>query len=310
MLYSPYMLEEKQGGEFANVERDYHRSVRVVGLRPKLLHAAFFAWALLDAALIIFFLVNVVAYVVSGSFAELRDIATIGQNAGALHDVSLARAAKPMLLGEVHVLARDTGSYDMYAEVENPNAEWYATFDYYFTAGTVHTARTEGSLMPSESRYLLGLNAASDKRPTGADLVVENFVWHRVDRHAIANTAEFLAARSNFVVDASSYSVDVELKDKSIGRSLVTLRNASAYSYGEPAFVVLLKRSGVVVGVNQVTLSNYYTSETREVNVHWFGAVPTSGSVEVVPVINYFDESMYLDPPGEISEDLRDSLEE
>lgn len=282
--------------------------MRVVGWRPKLLQAGFFAWVLLDAALVLFFLVTVVTYVVSGSFAESRSIATIGQNSGSLHVAALNRAAKPILLGDVRVLARDTGAYDLYSVIENPNSEWYATFDYYFTAGSTNSASTEGSLMPSEERYLLGLNVQAESRPNGSTLVLENVVWHRIDRHEINNTAEFLVDHGNFVVDASSYAVDVELKDDSVGRSLVTLRNNSAYSYFSPSFVVLLKRSGVIVAINQVTLSEYFSGESRDVAVHWFGTIPTSSTVEVIPTINYFDERVYMDPPGELAEDTRESF--
>src|SRR5688572_14459100 len=77
------MVEGKLKGDFANVEREYQRSVRVVDWRPKLVTAGFVLWAVLDVALIIFFVVNVVLYIVSGSFRELREVSTVAQNAGA-----------------------------------------------------------------------------------------------------------------------------------------------------------------------------------------------------------------------------------
>ncbi len=306
VLYSPYMPEEKLRADYAAVDRNYQRDLRVVGWRPKLLRAGVIAWAILDIALVGFFVVSIVVYVVSGSFQDVRDVATIARNVGVAHMVSLTRAAEPMLLGDARVLTRDQGSYDMYAVVENPNAEWYATFDYYFIAGSLTTTTTQASLMPSESRYVLGLKVAAATRPSGAELVVENVVWQRVDRHEVLDTEEFLSDHEGFTVLSSEYAPDVIFEKDTVGRSTFTIKNDTAYSYFTPTFAVLLKRGGVVVAVNQVTLSQFASGETREVIVHWFGDVPASGLVEILPQLNYFDRSVYMAPEGELGDDIRD----
>ncbi|MBI1908354.1 hypothetical protein HYS28_02970 [Candidatus Uhrbacteria bacterium] len=303
------MPEEKLRQDYAAIEKDYQRDVRIVSWRPKFVAAGYLAWALVDVALLVFFLVNVVLYVVSGSFEEAREIATMAQNVGVAREVSVARAAEPIILEDVHVLTRAQGSYDLYAIAENPNAEWYATFDYYFVAGDVTTDVTQGSLMPGESRYLLGLGVEAESRPAGASIVVDNVVWERVDRHEVTDTAEFLVDHEYFTVSGGTYAVDVELASDSVGRSTFTITNNTAYSYISPTFVVLLTRSGVVTAVNQVVLSGFETGETRDVTVHWFGAVPTNGTVEVIPAINYFDEDAYMAPPGEVQSDIRDNEE-
>ena len=162
--------------------------------------------------------------------------------------------------------------------------------------------------MPSESRYLTALNVPAASRPNGATLEVTDVVWHRIDHHSIADTAEYLAERDDFVVSNELYAADVVLAAGTVGRSTFTLKNASAYSYFSPTFTVLLKRGGVVIGINEVTLSQFATGEERAVDVHWFGDIPSSGTVEVVPMINYFDETVYTKPPADTILDPRDNI--
>lgn len=304
------MQDEKIQPQYQAIERDYQRNVRVVSLRPRLLSAALFVWALIDVALLVFFIVTVVLYVVSGSFADERLVAGVARNTGALHKVALTRVAEPMVVEDVRILARDTGSYDLYSVVENTNSEWYVTFDYFFTAGSITTSVARGALMPGQSSYLLGLDVDAGSRPSGAEITLQDIVWERVDRHAVANTAEFLVQHEDFQVTEGTYATDVELTEDTVGRSLFTIKNNTAYSYISPTFLVLLKRAGVVVAVNQVLVSEFLTGESRDISVHWFGAVPTSATVEVIPTINYFDENIYMTPPGELGEDMRDSFDD
>lgn len=64
----------------------------------------------------------------------------------------------------------------------------------------------------------------------------------------------------------------------------------------------------MISGINQVVVPQFVASQTREVEVHWFGAVPTSGSLELIPVINYFDKSAYSAPSGADGTDRRDDV--
>jgi hypothetical protein len=302
------MVEQKLQGDFADIERRYKEGVTVTTWRPKLVIAGLVIWGVIDVVLVIFFLVTITTYVVQGSFDDSRSIGTIGQNAGVLHAAAVARLAKPILTNDAHVLTHDATTYDMYAVVENVNTEWYATFNYHFTAGQVTTPFALGNLMPSESRYLTALNVAAEKRPVGAQLVISDVVWHRVDHHEIVDTAAYLEVRNDWQVTDEVYAPDVVLAADTVGRSTFTLKNATAYSYFLPTFTVLLKRGGAVIGVNEVTLSQFMTGEARAVAVHWFGDIPTSGTVEVLPAINYFEAGVYTKPPSDVLTDPRDLI--
>lgn len=292
--------------EIQQIEHDYRRNVAIVEARPKLVQAALFGWLLLDIALLLYFLISVILYLVAGSFAETRDIASIGQNAGVARDAAVARVAQPLLLADTRVLSRDAAAYDMYTTVENVNADWYATITYAFVDGTLTTPTQETTIMPGATQYVYALNVAAAARPAGAELVVADVAWTRIDKHDVADTAVFLAEHEDFVLSEGTYAPDVKLEKETVGRSSFTLQNASSYAYYRPTFLVLLKRGGAIVAINQVTVPQFLAGEVREMAVHWFGSIPTAGTVEAVPIIDYFDPDAFMDPEGVQGEDVRD----
>ncbi len=293
-----------EGQEFHEIEKDFKRELAITAARPRLARFGLLVWLLVDVGLMIFFFATVVLYLVNGTFGEQRVIATLGNNVAALHDAAAARAAEPLLVGDAKVLTRDVGSYDFYATLENPNSEWYATFSYTFDGVTPMTA----SIMPSEQRYVFALNVQADARPS-ATIDVRDVVWHRVDRHAIPNTAEFLVAHNNFVVENATYADTITIDSQHVGDASFTIDNATSYSFYNPTFFVVLERAGGIVGINQLTIPQFLAGERRDVSVHWFGQIPTTGSVVIIPVIDYFDTNSYMDPQGEMGADVRDTSE-
>lgn len=298
-----------QVAEVHKIEREYRRDITITTARPLIVRVGLLLWLLIDVGLVIFFLVSVILYLVAGSFREERLLGTLDNNIAALRETSAARAADPLLVGDPHVLTRDIGSYDVYAVIENPNTEWYATFTYAFSSD-VSAEPIAASIMPGEEKYLLALNIALAQRPSGVTVAVNDVVWHRVDRHLVPNTAEFLVLHSNFVVSDSAYDDTIVIDGTNIGVSTFTIANVTPYTYYNPTFVVALTHGSVVVGVNIVTVPQFIAGSTREVSVRWFGSAPGAGSVEVIPSINYFDEDEYADPDGAAGTDIRDETDD
>ncbi len=300
-----HMGDVPQHAELQKIEREFQRDVTITTARPKVVHFGLFVWLLVDVALVVFFFVTVVLYLVSGAFADQRLMATLDNNVAALHDAARARSADPLLVGDARVLTNDVGAYDVFAVVENPNTEWYATFTYQF-GDDVMAAPVSATVMPGEEKYILALNVVRGNKPSGVSVLVEDVVWHRVDRHAVANTAEFLVDHSNFVVSEDVYDDSITINKTKVGDSTFTLTNNTPYSYYNPSFIVLLNHGGGVIAVNQVAVPQFLAGESRTVTVHWFGNAPGAGTVEVLPIINYFDEDEYAEPEGDVGTDIRD----
>ncbi len=303
------MGDAPQQSELQKIDRDFQRDSTITAARPKVMQLGLLLWLLLDVGLLLFFFLSVVMYVVSGSFKDQRLVGTFDDNVDALHDAAAARVADPLLVGDAHVLTHDVGAYDVYAVIENPNVEWYATFTYQFS-DDVMTEPVEAFIMPGEEKYLLALNSALASKPSSVTVTVDDVVWHRVDRHEVANTAEFLVEHANFVVSESAYDDSITIDTTKVGESTFMLTNNTPYSYYNPTFIMLLTHGNAVVAVNQVAVPSFVAGETRAVSVRWFGDAPGAGSVEVIPAINYFDEDSYAAPEGELRDDIRDDVDD
>lgn len=302
------MGDTPQQSELHKIDREYQRDMTIVSARPKVVNFALFLWLLLDVGLLVFFLFSVILYLVSGSFADQRLVATLDNNVDALHSAAAARVADPLLVGDPHVLTHDVGAYYVYTVLENPNAEWYATFTYQFS-DDVMTEPAAAFIMPGEEKYLLALGVALENKPSGVTVAVEDVVWHRVDRHDVPNTAEFLVEHANFVVTDSTYDDRITIDTTKVGDATFMLTNNTPYTYYNPSFVVLLQQGNSVLAVNQVSVPQFAAGEARAMTVRWFGNAPSSGTVEVIPAINYFDDEEYAAPTGEAGTDIRDGEE-
>lgn len=298
-------VKPKISGEYKAIDADYRRKVALVNARPKIETASLVLWAGFDIGLILAFVFGILFYVVSGSFTELRTSASIFANVPTTHTDVMRRAPAPLLLEDAKSASVVSGKYDLFASAENPNAEWYATFDYSFVYDGGETELMSGFMNPGDRRLLAAINLPLERRPASLRLVVQNQVWHRVDRHAIASTANFLAERSNITVEKATYTKDVTVGTEQIAQSAITLTNRTAYAYWSPEFLVKLMRGSTVVSLTKITIPEFQSGETRTAEVRWFGEVPPSGTIVLEPLLFYFDRSVYMNPDDETGLDVR-----
>jgi len=305
------MVEEKPqvqpqiSGEYRAIDSRYRRDVAIVNARPKLETGAFVVWALIDVLLLLVFVFGVIMYIVSGSFEDARTSASILQNVQASHAGVTRAAPLELAVDSAKSASVTSGKYDLYSTVENTNDDWYTTFDYIFEYDNGATEVYQGFVNPNEKRVLAAINVAAERRPSGLNIVLQNQVWHRVDKHAILDTERFLDERSNITVDSASYSKDVTLGEDQLGRSTIVLTNRTAYAYWDPEFLVKLMRGSTVVSITKVSVPEFMSNETRTLEVRWFGEVPPSGTIGVEPMILYFDDGVYMNPDDERGRDVR-----
>lgn len=301
--------EEKQlkpqvNPELLQVERQYRREKMVVEARPRLKKLGLLLLIVLDVGLIAVLAIYVVTFFVSGG--ERRQVASIVNNLQTMNTVSQEKAADPLVVSDVSVFPLGAGDYDFYVEVENENPDWYATFDYFFSSSQGDSEVRSGSVMPSATQPLALIRQAFDARPSGPELMFENFVWHRIDGREIHDPEMWLDEHNRFTVENAEYHRDVQIDGGGIPRTSFTIVNDTPYGYWSPEFVVGIERGGRISGVNLVTIPNFGSGDIEQVDVNWFGTAPSSGDVVVTPNINYFDDEAYMPPSGNPSADLRD----
>ncbi len=292
-------------GEYRAIDSRYRRDVAIVNARPKLETAGFVLWVAVDILLVLTFVFGVVMYIVSGSFTDARAVASIFSNVANSHAGVVRLAPTNLDLQEAKSASVVAGKYDLYASLDNPNADWYATFDYVFSYDGGVTESYSGFINPGEKKLLTAINIPFERRPSGLRISLENQVWHRVDRHVIANTQTFLAERANITVDLASYDKSVLIGEEQIGRTTLILSNRTAYAYWNPEFIVKLMRGSTVVSITKIAVPEFLAGETRPLEIRWFGEVPPSGTISVEPAIFYFDDSVYMHPDDEMGQDVR-----
>ncbi|MFH1711923.1 MAG: hypothetical protein ABH846_01660 [Patescibacteria group bacterium] len=292
--------------ELAGVEKKFQKEMTILKARPIIMKALLYLWIVLDTVLLILFLVVVVYYLVAGSFTERRAVAGLEDNLESIHSVTIARSATDILLGDTSVFSVGESEFDFYAEIENTNTDWYATFSYQFITNRGDTEEFVGFIMPGQRKPLIAFRQELPSRPSTTDLAISNVVWSRVNGHDIADINTWLNEHNQFELTDAVFARNVELEGSSLARSSFTIANNSPYSYWSADFYIFLERSGTILGVNQVTLPGFASGESRDLDINWFGAAPATATVNVIPNINYFDTGAYMSPEGDLEIDIRD----
>ena len=294
--------------ELLKVERTYQRERLITEAKPRLWVFFLLIWFLVDVLLIVGSMTYFLVYYSDGRAAEAELVARVVNNTDVVRTISESRTATALTIRPTSVISTGDDRFDFYVEVQNPNTHWYATFDYYFKSSQGNSDTLSTSIMPSESRGVTALGQEFNGRPNIAELNIENLVWHRVGPPASVDIEGWLNERNNFLITDSKYSFEVNVEGDTIPRTSFTVQNATPYSYWSPEFQITIIRAGRVSGVNSVTLPSFESGETRDVQVNWFGIVPSSGTILVTPVINYFDESVYMPLSGGNGGDIRDNF--
>lgn len=205
-------------------------------------------------------------------------------------------SAQPLLIANTQVLPGGVGKYDLVSEVSNPNERFLVNFDYYFIVGGVTTDVKKTFLLPNETRLIADLGYAASY-PSGAELVVTNLKWKRISNHTIKDIESWQAERLNFSVSDFSFTRSGEMVD-GVAANVVkfNLNNVSPYSYAQAVFQVNLYQGNALVGVLPLELFNFLSGQIRAIDLRSFVTGLNVTDAKVVPLINIYNNSIYLAP--------------
>lgn len=202
---------------------------------------------------------------------------------------SLIESTKPV---DIKVVSIDTyPSYDsrmdLVAKVTNPNANWLGTFKYQFVTSVNDTTQRNGFVMPGESKYLLDLDITS-----GSVGLVNIFEvnWVRVSDYA-----QIKEVSEQFEITNIKYlPKNTQENESSNNIASFTIKNNSNFNFHKPNFQVLLKNGTSVVAVNNVTVEELLSGQSRDISVGWVENILSVKSVEVLADINYISKDSYI----------------
>jgi hypothetical protein len=233
-------------------------------------------------------------YLLNGIVADIKlrnDLVSFPDYTG----IQAHYATKPIEVAGVNIFSGSSKSYDLVADVANPNRNFIVYFDYYFTDGTNKTPMQKSFLLAGENRPVsyLGLK---DTYPTGINLVLENVVWKRISAHFIQDVLAWQKDRLNFSVSDVSFTAPQGAEGPQANVIKFNAHNNSPFGYRDGVFVVGLMQSGNLVGVMPLNLKNFKSLESRAVDLRNFSDNLLITDIELFPLIDIYQKEVYLAP--------------
>lgn len=191
---------------------------------------------------------------------------------------------QPLNLSDIQSFNGGNNRYDLLAQVDNPNSDWLAEFDYAFAAGASST-KYSGFALPGHSKVLLALSQESSQ----AQLEITNLRWTK-----IANFPEYQNNRDRFLLEDEAFLPASKTGNPS--RVKFFLTNQSPYSYWEAGIVVFLYSGGNISAVNYITIPQFKSGDKRELELNWARSFSGIDGIEIIPEINYLDPANIMPP--------------
>ena len=297
---SRLLLEEEK--EF---KRTYKLSLWWVEHRASIKRLGLGVFMFFDAVLLLFVIWTFLdTYAVSYD-KELKAIeGVVIQGVSDLRSYTTARSAQDIDEEEVRVFSIGENRYDFYAMLSNPNLDWWVEFDYQFSYNDTETKIQHAVFLPEQRKPVVDLAISSVSSIRSAEFLLTNVVWHRVDHHEIGDYETWYEKRSSINISDETFRKE-STESKTIGVSMFSVVNQTAYSYFNPTFIVLLKQGNNVVGISSVAVSSLDSLERKEISLNWFGTLPGVTTIEVIPDINFLDPKVYKRDKGVLDGDVR-----
>ena len=299
------MLEEEQQfnqdedtTRLKEVDTDFNRFYKIslwwINNRNNLKKLGYGLIIFLEIILVFYILwVMIDSFLINYKKEQLAVVKMVALGQKDLHDYTINHSADELKIGGVSVFSNGHDHYDFYTSITNPNQEWWADFTYQFVASNFETKIEKGFILPNENKPIIVFSELNDNRPHATKFKILKINWHRVNRHLVGNYDNWYRERMSFEIKKLTIEKGTKIDTKIINQVRFTVDNQGAYSFYDPEFLILLKQGSRVVGVNSVTLSSLTAGESQDVIADWFGDMPNSSKVEIIPNINCFDQSIY-----------------
>lgn len=207
-------------------------------------------------------------------------------------------AAQQLQVLNTHIVPSGANSYDAVSELTNPNGHFLVQFDYHYVIDGLRTDSQHAFLLPNETRIIGFLGLKSSSYPGVANLVLERVAWKRISPHAITLPKAWQDDRLNFTISDFIFTPSGAGDGLQVNSISLSLTNNSAYAYKEPHFLLGLYNQDMLVGVAPFQLPSLASLETQKIDLRTFVPNIQVTTVQVYPLINVYDPTVYLSPPS------------
>jgi hypothetical protein len=237
-------------------------------------------------------------YLLVGMNADNQTVKNIAQSSLPGQDYLNQRTYKNLVLTPARYIANN-GKYDLYEVITNPNAKWWATFDYCFKGGDGEQACGKEFILPGEKKYITALAEAFNSAPSDLNFITDNLDWNKIDNHLIPDWNTYRNDHLNislsnqlFTPAANNASTD----KLSLNSLAFSLTNNSAYSYWEAPFTIILTNDSGIAYLTSYTASNFGSHSSRDVKLTWAGGMGAVTGISVIPDLNILNNNIYQQP--------------
>lgn len=207
------------------------------------------------------------------------------------HAATVQAGARDLSVGTVQVFANGGNAYDLVSAVTNPNANWYAHFDYSFNIGSDATTVQHEFIMPQESKYLTYF-LYTGNRPSAAGVQISNVRWQRVDSRMVGNIAEYINQHNDLTITDVAFSA-ASAAGVPLNRVSFTIQNNSPYNYWDTEVYLLLQSGSRLLGVNKYMVEKLRSGDVQHIDTLWTGNL-VGGSISVKSSVDIFAPDNYM----------------
>jgi len=180
--------------------------------------------------------------------------------------------------------------YDIVAEIYNANPMWYAAFDYQFQLGKNLSSKRKGFILPGEKKKIVDLAVVDGN-------LVSQVIFSDVKWVKEIDFAKLYKEKFKFDLRNVKYIPTQELglgEKVPVSRVSFDIENLTAYNYKNLNLLILLNSAGQLVAVNQIPSGILLSGKTSSLEISFFQRLPKIDSVDIIPEVNIFDETVFL----------------
>jgi len=202
----------------------------------------------------------------------------------------LQRAPRDLEVKNATFVSIGESRYNLVADLVNPNTNWAVRdLEYHFVVNGENLPVDKAFVNPGEERLLLRTGYQMVLPINSVQVVIDNVGWRRFEDDAPI---------INWEVTDISYN-PVRTIETSSGPDTLpagvswTARNLSLYNFWEVEFQIAIFSGDRIVGVNSTRAKDFYSLESRSMDVVWLNNLPRVNNVKIYPLVNWLDENNY-----------------
>jgi len=186
-------------------------------------------------------------------------------------------------------------TYDFGIEVTNLNEKWVAQVSFAIDYGSGQTDDQSEIILPGQTR-MFGVFGIEPTGGVGSGrMVLKNIDWERIPTRDVPYPIDYIARRVQFDVSNVDFVAARAEENTPTNRISFDITNTSLFNYWDVPFVAIYRDGARITGIAPVSVDNFLAGETRSIEVASFVTGLRVERVELQPVLNVFDDSVYLD---------------